>query len=78
MIKDLIFSFLSNNRPAPEPEPEPEVKNKCKLCDEEPVNVTFLPCQHQIVCVDCSVRLKRCVDCNQTINEKKSMGIKNF
>ena len=47
-------------------------KDKCKLCDDEPASITFTPCQHKVVCLDCSIRLKRCieVDCNQPIKEK--------
>lgn len=45
-------------------------KEKCKLCDEEPVSITFNPCQHKIVCLDCSIRLKKCLECNQPIKEK--------
>ena len=44
--------------------------NKCKLCDEEQISITFMPCKHKICCVDCSVRLKRCFECNQVISEK--------
>jgi E3 ubiquitin-protein ligase mind-bomb len=46
------------------------VKNKCKLCDDEQSAITFLPCEHKIVCLECSIRLKRCIECNQVIDEK--------
>lgn len=44
--------------------------DKCKLCDDEHCAITFMPCQHKVVCLDCSIRLKRCIDCNQPIKEK--------
>lgn len=75
----IIFSknYLFSRRPSPAEEPI-EVKNKCKLCDEEPIAVTFLPCQHKLVCVDCSIRLKRCIECNQCINDKLSIGMQQY
>ena len=46
------------------------IKDKCKLCDDEPISITFLPCQHKLVCLDCSIRIKRCIECNETIKNK--------
>jgi E3 ubiquitin-protein ligase mind-bomb len=43
---------------------------KCKLCDEDPCSVIFLPCRHKVCCTECSVRLKKCISCNEKIEEK--------
>lgn len=44
--------------------------NKCKLCDDEPISVEFLPCKHKCVCLECSIRIRKCIECNQFIKEK--------
>lgn len=50
------------------------MQEKCKLCDEEFRSVVFIPCEHKVVCVECSVRMKRCLECNQPIKEKITCG----
>ncbi|RNA34172.1 E3 ubiquitin- ligase MIB2-like [Brachionus plicatilis] len=47
---------------------------RCKLCDEEPITVTFLPCKHKCVCFDCSIRIKKCTDCHQCVVQKVDMN----
>lgn len=47
---------------------------RCKLCDEEPISVTFLPCSHKCVCFDCSIRIKKCIECHKIINEKVDLN----
>lgn len=44
--------------------------DRCKLCDEEPIAVIFLPCKHKCVCFDCSIRIKKCTDCHQCVHQK--------
>lgn len=31
-----------------------------------------MPCAHKVVCLDCSVRMKKCLECNVPIKEKLS------
>ncbi len=50
------------------------IEKKCKLCDDEPCLITFNPCMHKNVCLDCSIRLKRCPECNQEIKEKQTIN----
>jgi E3 ubiquitin-protein ligase mind-bomb len=67
------YSFIYSFRPQNAPSvyvPVTQKKDKCKLCDDETATITFNPCQHKIVCLDCSIRLKRCIECNQVIKEK--------
>ena len=45
---------------------------KCKLCDEEPCSVVFGPCGHRVVCAECSVRMRKCIECNAAIVDKSA------
>lgn len=29
-----------------------------------------MPCQHKVVCLQCSIRMKKCLECNVPIKEK--------
>ncbi|RNA37255.1 E3 ubiquitin- ligase MIB2 isoform X2 [Brachionus plicatilis] len=64
-----MVAFIQQNFLALET-PDTLVAEICKLCDEEPRTVTFMPCQHKIVCLQCSIRMKKCVECNVPIKEK--------
>ena len=44
---------------------------ECIVCSEVVPLVTFLPCTHQVACVDCSVRVKKCIKCGVMVQEKK-------
>nr|UEK51564.1 MIB2-like protein [Parasacculina yatsui] len=46
----------------------------CALCCELPATVQFQPCGHQLTCVACSVRMKRCLRCHSAIIAKQSAG----
>lgn len=35
----------------------------CELCEEETVDVVFLPCGHKVLCHLCAVRAVRCLVC---------------
>ncbi|CAF0849336.1 unnamed protein product [Brachionus calyciflorus] len=52
--------------------------DRCKLCDEEPITVTFLPCNHKCVCIDCSIRIKKCLECHHVIKEKVDLNGTNL
>jgi len=43
---------------------------KCKVCDAERVAMEFRPCKHRVACIECSRRMKACVECKQAIQEK--------
>ena len=48
---------------------------ECLVCSEMASPVTFKPCGHSIACEDCSVRMKKCLECKVTIEEKvKQLG----
>lgn len=43
---------------------------ECRICCEQTTCVTFQPCGHSIVCLDCSKRVKKCLDCGTLITNK--------
>jgi E3 ubiquitin-protein ligase mind-bomb len=43
---------------------------ECRICCETLPRVTFEPCGHQIVCNDCSKRMKKCIECDTLITNK--------
>lgn len=59
------LSLISDQR-ADKREPARSVQfvaKLCELCEEEPVNVKFLPCGHTALCRLCAVRAVRCLVC---------------
>jgi E3 ubiquitin-protein ligase mind-bomb len=44
---------------------------ECIVCSEVVPLVTFLPCTHQVACMDCSIRVKKCLKCGLLVQEKK-------
>eukprot|EP00092_Neocalanus_flemingeri_P028989 GFUD01031472.1.p1 GENE.GFUD01031472.1~~GFUD01031472.1.p1 ORF type:complete len:938 (+),score=300.01 GFUD01031472.1:38-2851(+) len=44
---------------------------ECLVCSEIVPLVTFLPCTHQVACMDCSLRVKKCLKCGTLVQEKK-------
>ncbi|XP_069097143.1 E3 ubiquitin-protein ligase MIB2 isoform X5 [Pleurodeles waltl] len=43
---------------------------ECLVCSELTLLIHFLPCQHSIVCEECSLRMKKCIKCQVTITKK--------
>jgi len=51
--------------------PDSEVSlTECRICCEQTKCVTFQPCGHSIVCLDCSKRVKKCLDCGTMVANK--------
>ena len=48
----------------------PSSPSECRICCESLPRVTFEPCGHRIVCVDCSARMKKCMACDVEITNK--------
>ncbi|XP_053137275.1 E3 ubiquitin-protein ligase MIB2 isoform X4 [Hemicordylus capensis] len=44
--------------------------SECLVCSELALLVHFSPCQHSIVCEECSRRMKKCIKCQVTITKK--------
>lgn len=50
---------------------KPIVKTgECLLCSEVIDLVYFEPCGHQLVCEECCIRMKKCLNCHQPILRK--------
>ncbi len=43
---------------------------ECQVCSEICVPVVFRPCGHKVACGECAVRMKKCLVCKETIEEK--------
>lgn len=46
------------------------VPTECLVCSELALLIHFFPCQHSIVCEECSRRMKKCIKCQVTITKK--------
>ncbi|XP_033012239.1 E3 ubiquitin-protein ligase MIB2 isoform X2 [Lacerta agilis] len=44
--------------------------SECLVCSELALLIHFSPCQHSIVCEECSRRMKKCIKCQTTITKK--------
>ncbi|XP_055329695.1 uncharacterized protein LOC129582247 isoform X2 [Paramacrobiotus metropolitanus] len=44
--------------------------NCCRICEDLPKNVTFVPCGHMVVCMDCAKELSICPICRKPIDLK--------
>ncbi|XP_020637982.3 E3 ubiquitin-protein ligase MIB2 [Pogona vitticeps] len=49
---------------------KPAAPSECLVCSELALLVHFFPCQHSIVCEECSRRMKRCIKCQVMITKK--------
>ncbi len=49
------------------PTPMNEDTPMCMLCEERPSNTLVLPCEHSVVCLECSIKLKNTPDAHQCI-----------
>ena len=41
----------------------------CKVCMDEQISVSFLPCGHFVCCMGCAPGLRHCPICRQTIKD---------
>nr|XP_042708779.1 E3 ubiquitin-protein ligase MIB2 isoform X4 [Chrysemys picta bellii] len=48
--------------------------SECLVCSELALLIHFIPCQHSIVCEECSRRMKKCIKCQVTITKKLKQG----
>lgn len=47
---------------------------ECLICCESRASILFIPCQHQIACIQCSSRMKKCLQCHSPISNKIGSG----
>merc|ERR1712066_824843 len=51
--------------------------SECRICSEVLPLAIFLPCNHQVACNECSVKMKKCLLCGESIIEKVSTSPTN-
>ena len=49
------------------------ISSICRVCKREPISIRFLPCKHQICCVDCALRTNQCKQCQSRIDERLTL-----
>ncbi|KAK2710926.1 E3 ubiquitin-protein ligase MIB2-like isoform X2 [Artemia franciscana] len=47
-----------------------EEPSECVVCCEIRDQVQFIPCGHKIACIDCAIRMKKCLTCKEVIQHK--------
>lgn len=52
---------------APEPTKD-EGRYTCKICMEKEIGTVFVPCDHSVACVDCTVQIEQCPICKSEIS----------
>lgn len=52
--------------------------NECIVCNEVLSLVIFEPCSHQIACGECSIRMKKCLSCGRSIEQRRTLNGKEF
>ncbi|XP_055549716.1 E3 ubiquitin-protein ligase MIB2 isoform X2 [Wyeomyia smithii] len=64
------------------PNPSPPVitttPQECIVCNEQLLLIVFEPCQHQISCEECGVRMKKCLSCGLYIERRLTLGGKQL
>ncbi|XP_055336403.1 clathrin heavy chain-like isoform X2 [Paramacrobiotus metropolitanus] len=48
----------------------PRDANACRICEDLPKNITFVPCGHMVACEGCAKNLKACPICRSVIELK--------
>jgi len=71
-----VASPVIETPPSASKEAEPEYaeiceQKECRVCSEPGPLVKFEPCGHAEVCGECSVRIKKCLNCKVVISQKK-------
>lgn len=46
--------------------------NECIVCNEILSLIIFEPCSHQIACIECGIRMKKCLSCGRQIEQRRT------
>lgn len=60
----------TGNIPPPKIAKASQKQQECIVCDEVLQLITFEPCQHQISCEECGLRMKKCLSCGVVIEKR--------
>ena len=75
IFKNCDLNTLLDSIAEPEPEVDIESDTTCLICMKNQPNTRVLPCDHCVVCRECSIELEKtndhhtCVKCRKPINE---------
>ena len=66
--EEMIYDRVSSSKPLSVKETETD-RQSCKICMDNDVEVTFVPCGHLVVCESCALGMKLCPICRLDVNE---------
>ena len=64
----MIYERATNSKPLSAKEAETD-RQGCKICMDNDVQVTFVPCGHLVVCESCALGMKLCPICRLEVQE---------
>ncbi|GFO36043.1 E3 ubiquitin-protein ligase mib2 [Plakobranchus ocellatus] len=70
-IEDLVKQFIATFAKKQEQSSKPSTATSDDCCTKSRL-VTFHPCNHRVVCKECSTKLRKCIECKAFINMKKT------
>lgn len=62
-----------SDKPSSTPSSPPVISSipqECIVCNEQLPLIVFEPCQHQITCEECGIRMKKCLSCTMYIERR--------
>ena len=66
--EQMIYERATNSKPLSAKEAETD-RQGCKICMDNDVQVTFVPCGHLVVCESCALGMKLCPICRLEVQE---------
>ncbi|GFO23130.1 E3 ubiquitin-protein ligase mib2 [Plakobranchus ocellatus] len=70
-IEEVVKQFIATLAKKQEQSPKPSTATSDDCCSKN-LLVTFHPCNHSVVCKECSINLRKCIECKAFINMKKT------
>ncbi|XP_058819165.1 E3 ubiquitin-protein ligase MIB2 [Topomyia yanbarensis] len=64
--------------PSSSPPVVSSIPQECIVCNEQLLLIVFEPCQHQISCEECGLRMKKCLSCGLYIERRLTIGGKQL
>ncbi|GFO19782.1 E3 ubiquitin-protein ligase mib2 [Plakobranchus ocellatus] len=71
MIEEVVQQFIAAFAKKEEQVSKPSTATSDDCCAKSPL-VTFHHCNHSVVCKECSMKLRKCIECKAFINMKKT------
>nr|BDT62557.1 MAG: baculoviral IAP repeat-containing protein [Metapenaeus ensis majanivirus] len=67
-IVNVLLNDLTSHIPHYTDDKDDDKTMKCKICFKNNVEIVLQPCTHMVTCTKCTINLKKCPTCNQTIH----------